>query len=300
MKILGKSAIKTEDLKGKARLDKYIEIQMLKEFESNNVDINKYYNEIVSIPEIDIIALHVPIISGNNINIEFIGNYMDRCRISNSIILAGKLSKHYNHKIKVVIHTAMKYEIYDKMPVLFENIVNFFEEYFYRYPLLDYCFENVVPLEIGNDFKLRNGCLYDNVKLANRLNFCFSTDRFGTVLDTCHALVTERVFKNMLHDYPELLKNISLENFFKENKETIKLIHLCDVTNLGFVKGTHGIKFEDINLMEQIMDFYKKYNYDCDITIEITEKDYVKNDNFKDNLSSLKKICIDKKIDYNI
>ena len=296
MKILGKSAIKKEDLEGKGDINKFIEIQMMKEFETNIANIDKYLNTIVSIPNIDIIALHVPIIAGNNINIEYIENYTDNCRIANSIILAGKLSLHYNHRIKVIIHTAMKYELYDKIPILFENIIDFFDKYFYKYPLLDFCFENVVPLEIGNDFNLRNGCFYDNVKLAKRLNFCFGTNRFGTVLDTCHALVTIRTFQNILKDYSSFLNDISLERFFIENKDTIKLIHLCDVENLGFAKGTHGVKFENLNLMEQLMDYYIKYNYDCDITIEILENENMKNENFKNNFNSLKNICMEKSI----
>lgn len=299
MRIIGKSIIKESDLKGKANICKNIEVQLFKEFD-DGLKVDFLYNEIIKIEDVKVLVVHSPIIDGEDVNFEFMTNYKDSNRIMNSIILAGKLSKYYNEKVKVVIHSAFRYENYDKMPGLIDRVVEFFQEIFYRYPLVDFCIENVVPIKItrNGNFYLRNNCLYDGVDLVKRLNFYFSTNRFGTVLDTCHALITIRGLKNYFSDYPEISKKFSLEEYFEVNKDYIKLIHLANVINLGYDKGTHGILFrdEDMPLMNEIMNYYKKYNYNCDITIEILEDDYVKNDNFRDNYYKLLKLCKDRNI----
>ena len=134
------------------------------------------------------------------------------------------------------------------------------------------------------------GIFYDNVKLANFLNEVFRTNRFGTVLDTAHILTTIRIYERIFSDYEEIKEKFSIEKYFEKNKDVIKLIHLADLKNLGFRKGEHGVKFDNKEDMKFFIDLYKKYEYDCDITIEITEKDYVKNENFENNFKMLNEI----------
>lgn len=299
MRIIGKSVINEGDLRGKSIINGNIEIQLFREFDCR-VSIDELYKRTISIPDIRVLAVHSPIIDGEDVNVEFINNTDDYRRIMSTIALANKLAEYYNERVKVIIHSALESELFIKLPSVYNDILAFFSKALVRYPLVDFCIENVVPMKIsrkGNIY-LRNNYLFDGVNLVKRLNGYFKTDRFGTVLDTCHAIVSIRGLKNYFKGYPDIAESFTLEEYFKENKDCIKLVHLANVVDLGYNKGTHGVLFkdEDMPLMDEIMDLYKKYEYDCDITIEILEEDYVKNENYKDNYARLLKICENKNI----
>ena len=58
--------------------------------------------------------------------------------------------------------------------------------------------------------------------------------------------------------------------FFKENKDTINNIHLCNLTNLGLGYLEHGSPFcieneDDMKLLEEIIDLYYKYDYNYNL-----------------------------------
>lgn len=299
MRIIGKSVVNEGDLRGKLAINGNIEIQLFREFDYR-VSIDELYKRTIAIPNIRVLAVHSPIIDGEDVNIEFVDNHDDYRRIMNTIALANKFAEYYNETVKVIIHSALESELFIKLPSVYDTVLRFFEKALIKYPLVDICIENVVPVKksrIG-DIYLRNNCLFDGVDLVKRLNGHFKTDRFGTVLNTCHALVTIRGFRNYFKEYPDIAESFSLEDYFKKNKDCIKLIHLANVEDLGYNKGTHGILFkdEDMSLMNEIMDLYKKYEYDCDITIEILENDYIKNENYKDNYARLLEICKNKNI----
>lgn len=294
MYILAKSALKKEDIIAKSLICKDIELQLFNEFENDNDCVEQLYSMVTSIPDINIQAVHSPIIDGEDINIEFIDNATDYFRLFKTIELAGLLSNFYNHEIKVIIHTAFRFDNYKRMPYLLEKIEYFIKMCLQEYDKITICFENVVPCKFnGDDLFLRNGCLFDNVKLAKYLKEKLNTNRIGTVLDTCHMLVTIRALKKLFKDgYLNKVKEINIERYFIENKEIIKLIHLCNVDHLGYNKGEHGILFrhngDDINLLSELINFYKEYQYRCDITIEIAESNYIENENFKNNYPLIK------------
>ena len=280
MKILAKSAIKKIDIYGKTKICKDIELQIFNEFNKFNDCVQSLYDLIIS-TDADIHVVHSPLISGEDINIEFIENPEDNFRLSKTIELAGKLSDYYNHNIKIVFHTAFRFENYEKFPSILEKMEEFIENYLKEYNKIIFCIENVIPCKVTKDKKtyMRNGCLYDNVKLVKYLRNKLETDRIQTVLDTCHAMVSIEFLENAFSkNYKELFEefNINLEQFFIENKDIIGLIHLCDVKNLGYKPKEHGIKFkyDRLFVFNYIMSMYEKYDYDCDITIEILRRLY--------------------------
>lgn len=296
MHIIGKSAIKIEDMIAKSRICQNIELQLFDEFDNFNDCVDELYDIISIITTTKVRVVHSPIIKGEDINLEFIENKEDLFRLEKSIELAGKLSEFYKHPVSVVIHTAFRYENYSKMPSLLNLIEDFISRSLSKYKNIIICLENVIPCKVSNEEELyfRNGCFFDNIKLVKYLREKLKTDRIGTVLDTCHMLISldtiNRIFEE--NEYIEFIKDFNMERFFKENKDYIKLIHLCDVKNLGYGRKEHGIKFEPerIYILSQIINLYVEYNYRCDITIEILEDDYIKNENFKDNYGLLKSL----------
>lgn len=299
MRIIAKSIIREENLKGKSKICRNIEIQLFDEFDRQE-SVKELYAKTISIPNVRILAVHSPIVNNEGVNIEFIGNDDDYKRIAKTIELAHMFSEYYNERIKVIIHSALDIELLTKIPDIYNNILRFFGVMLAKYPNVDFCIENVIPVNKSktDEIYMRSNCLFDGIELVNKLNEIFKTDRFGTVLDTCHALTTIRGLQNYFKDYPEITKQFSLEDFFVKNKDCVKLIHLANVINLGYDKGTHGILFkdDDLPLMQEILGYYKKYDYNCDITIEISENDYVLNENFKDNYNKLLNICKDENI----
>lgn len=71
------------------------------------------------------------------------------------------------------------------------------------------------------------------------------------------------------------------------------LIHLANVGDNGYGKNNHGIGFiqgKDLDLLYDIMKLYNKYEYNCPITIEVREEDYLNPINYlktKENLLSI-------------
>ena len=139
MNIIAKSRAEKEPLLGKARIHNKIEIQLFDDFD-NGQDYRKAYEIITNVKEVDILCVHSPIIQGFNPNIEYIDNLNDNYRFEQTILLAGELSRFYNHNIKVVIHSAFNVDEFVKFPKVRDDIYYFFEKFFYRFPLLEFCF----------------------------------------------------------------------------------------------------------------------------------------------------------------
>lgn len=103
------------------------------------------------------------------------------------------------------------------------------------------------------------------------------TDRIGTVLDTCHAMLAEKymtVLYDEAGDYPT--KDYSMREYFNQNARFIKLIHLCDIKGSGYGKGRHGVPFttETVDKCYDILDLYEYFNLDCPITLEVEETNF--------------------------
>ena len=234
-------------------------------------------------------------VSGDDVNIEYIGNDEDRFKLTKTVELAARLSEYYEHDVKVIIHTAFLYEQYKKMPHLLQMIEEFISNSLDKYEGIVFCIENVHPCNISptGDIYFRNGVFFDNIKLVKYLREKLNTTRIGTVLDTCHTIVTLRILEKLFAEtYAERIEGIDMERFFKENQEYCEVLHLCDVNDLGFARGEHGIKFEEdrIDALEEILECYKKYIPKADITIEILEEDYETSGNFEENYHLVKKI----------
>lgn len=174
-------------------------------------------------------------------------------------------------KIGVVIHGDLTIEHFNYLMQnqLFLDRMNIILGTF---PHTEILIENIMILQSnkeGNYFVGRGGGLYEPCDFAKILNKKFKTDRFRTVLDICHALSTLRIINHSFN------KNITLEDFFANYKDTIGLIHLSYCKDLGFGKD-HGLPYtkNEMNELSEFLELYNKYNYDCPVTIEVQEDNY--------------------------
>lgn len=153
---------------------------------------------------------------------------------------------------------------------------------------MDIAIENVIPMEFKADFdnsiRLYNGC-YDEVPfIVKDLRKVFD-DRVGTVLDTCHAMMTAyyldklAVLADNFGEEGILPMKYTLDHYFSMNKGICKLIHFCDFDDNGYRKN-HGVTFSDIDKVKYLLSLYKKYDYTCGLTLEIREDNYLNCQNY--------------------
>ena len=129
-------------------------------------------------------------------------------------------------------------------------------------------------------------------KLINNLNWYFGTRQFGTVLDTCHALSSIRTMERVAQGY-SCFKIPTLEDYYKENKDYIKLVHLANCVNLGILKEEHGTAFKTKEEMYEVIKPYFTFDYTCPVVLEIQEDNYLKPVNLVSNCEMLGGIIVE-------
>ena len=85
---------------------------------------------------------------------------------------------------------------------------------------------------------------------------------------------------NSTYPYNTFDINYDLRRFFEINKDDIFLIHLANAIGNGDGEN-HGTIFENEKECFNILDLYKEFNYKCPITLEVQEKNYLINNNYK-------------------
>ena len=174
------------------------------------------------------------------------------------------------------------------------NIVKYVGEILNKYPYTSLCIENVSPIRCTQkeNIALCDNFLFDNVEIVKELRKELNTTRIYTVLDTCHAMLTEKYLKSIYFALGKTCPDYSLNRFFMENKDYIGLIHLSDYKGNGYDKGNHGIPFNDFTKgkLNYILWLYQKYEYTCPITLEVCEKDYLVCDGYKKTKELIKEI----------
>lgn len=280
MKFVGKSGYFPNQLKD--RFDKgfeHIEIQLLPDFLEDNLDLEKHFENIKN-SGLNVEAIHVPLLeNADDANLEYLSMPKYYTAFLNYCKLAQMCSEHFNHDVKIVMHNNMPLDIYEQIPVLFDFVKDAFKIALDKYPNVTFSLENLLVVLFRKDsVQFRNCGFFENIVLAKFFNNFFNTTKFNSTLDICHMLSTLKTIDNYKDE--EYFKNFTftIEEFFKQNKDTIDNIHLNNLNNYGFSKGDHGTTFDknnpdDVKLLTNLIELYKKYEYDCNITIEICEPD---------------------------
>ena len=300
VKILAKSALIKEQLDTKVNIGcDGIEIQLLSEL--INGRIGNYYlakdvYDLDMLKNYDIYCIHAPILSFyglDDVNIEDMVDMEDFKLLDQIFYIANTVGELYNRKIIVVVHSEMSRDKLIGLGDTWKRVLNAVGCMLFKYPYTELAIENITPLRNAHrkPLHLANNFLFDNIIMASELRKQLNTDRVGTVLDICHAKTTalymNKIYE-LLGDEPE---DYSLNNFFSGNKDVIKLIHLADMTGSGYGKGEHGIKITDSNkdTLEEVIELYNKYSYNCPITLEVEETDFIKSDGYADTKALIDK-----------
>lgn len=294
MKIFAKSALLKEqiDTKMDIGLDG-IELQIRDELIEMNTDKILGFDDILEIEKIakyPIEAIHAPIsnyVPKYCADLEYLLDSNQVHSFNEILYLADKIGKYKEKEIIIIVHTSLqandKFFDSDIWDMISERLKYFLN----MYSNIKIAIENVTPFEMikNGSFTLRNGYDFSNVKIALKLREILHTNRIGTVLDICHAQITNKHISSIYKLLnKEQLIDYSIDSFMKENKDTIFLIHLSDFKENGYGKGNHGISFNDItgpNKIKNFLEIYEKYNYSCPVTLEVSEADYLICDGYK-------------------
>lgn len=290
MNILAKSAPYYENIKCKLAICNTIELQLLEHFTRNNYysssQVTDILNVLKKIPEAVVYNVHTPITGIYECKIDYTQSVINMWDLEMTVTLAEEIAQLQGHVVSVIVHCELSELEFDDNKKHINDIVNNVLRLLKTFPDVNIYIENVTPFyKLGDKgIVFRNGNYFENCHLVDRIySSCNESDssRVKTVLDICHAktvIAIEKMLKKEsgLQDY----KVISLDDYFLENVPYIGLIHLNDVKNLGVVPNEHGTVPSDDDL-RIFVDLYKKYNYNCDVTLEVNEENYLICDNFK-------------------
>ena len=286
MKLYAKASLERNEIMEKIRCGcDGIEYNLTEEFLLCGDSFQRHYpNEIFTTHNIEVV--HVPCLANEQMmHMEHIFQHRDYSAVRNVFRLAQYCAEIWGHRILVVIHCGlsmydfMEYELFRE--TLEEGLGLLLEEH----PLVDMAVENVVAMEYKPDRteipRLCNGIFLDTVGIVKYLRERFG-ERIGSVLDTCHAMMTEKYMSLWLREadfYPEgngevpARLDYSIEHYFEANRQICKLIHFNDFVRNGYRKN-HGTGFTSQEKVDHLLGLYRKYRYDCPLTLEIREEDY--------------------------
>jgi hypothetical protein len=239
------------------------------------MEANDYWDEKI-VNEVPIVAVHTPLIKGDDANIEIFKNRKTLIKTCN---FARRIAETQNHSVMIICHLGTDPYLLKSLGA-YDSLVFFMRDLVNTYECLTFAVENVTPFSTGD----QNNLAFRTVAYDSYPRFVKDVghERVGTCLDTCHAMMTERLLTNvsnyLCHDaetFGNNTLNCDMEAFFKANQDTIKWIHLSNSKSHGLYED-HGRPFEkeDADDLRKIMQLYKKYCYSCPITVEVREQDY--------------------------
>lgn len=289
MKILAKAAATKEQLQGKVDVNASgIEIQLLSELVDGKVGQYHFADEVFDldmIKQYDVYVVHAPILSYyglSDVNLEDMANTQDFKLLDQIFYIANTIGEYHNRRTIIVVHSEMHREKMIGLGDTWKTLMNSVGCLLMKYPYTEMAIENITPLRNAHSetLWLSNNFKFDNVVMAHELRKQLRTDRVGTVLDLCHARITQIYMKAIYDVLGDECEDYSLDAYFKENADVIKLIHAADMKGDGFGKGKHGTPFEDtpesIAELRKFIELYRKYNYNCLVTLEVSETDFIK------------------------
>lgn len=286
MKIYAKTALESAEIQEKVNCGcDALEYQLMSDFLEYEEDfIDEELLRLIRMKDVRVV--HAPIYkNGLFMTMESILLHRDIAPLCNVFKLAQKCGEIWKHRVIVILHCALSYEDFLDYELLQDQIKEKMGKLLQEHPLVDVGIENVIPLEYKNQDdvkylpKLCNGCYLDIIYIVEKMQEQFG-NRIGSVLDICHAGMFEKymglIIKEAEFDITDGERyrfDYSLENFFRNYKNSCKLIHYNTFENNGFGKN-HGTGFRTKKEAMDVIRLYEKYGYDVPLTIEIREDDY--------------------------
>ncbi|MCI9022034.1 MAG: hypothetical protein HFH32_15145 [Eubacterium sp.] len=285
MEIFAKASLKLAELQEKINCGcDGIEFNLEKDFLAKGGSFEtEYPKELFEMHNVG--AVHYPFGTDRQMmNMEHIFQHEDLGTVQSVFRLAQHCAGIWGHRVLVIFHCSLSYWDFMEYELLRGRLEWELGQLFLDYPMVEAGIENVVPMEYNETGtespRLCNGIFTDTVKIVQYLREIFG-NRVGSVLDTCHAAMTEKYMKALLSEAEFLPKgqlpdkiDYSMEHYFRENQGICKLIHLNDFTGNGYQKN-HGTGFAEQEKLNRLLDLYREYGYDCPLTLEVREKDYL-------------------------
>ena len=292
MNIYCKSGITKEQIEARRSLDKNgVELQLLYDFIESPKSTEEYIQYIGKDIE-SIKVIHVPLKSGEELlEIQMLSEEKYQNILNRVCALAQAIATKNKEKVLVVIHNSWDVDEYNTQRNIYNLILKYLSKLLELYPEVKIGIENVIPFMPKGVMRFRGGSLPSYIDVIRKLRDDLGTDRIGSVLDTCHAMVTIKTLRAIC-ECSGLEVNIGIEDFYKENKGVCFLVHLCDVEGLGYMKSQHGTPFnsDNVQTLDLFMRMHKKYVPDTDITLEVLEPDYTNCENYKSSKKELDKM----------
>lgn len=274
-----------------------IELQLYGDFvEKSNEEI---IDLVKSVEGLSIHSVHSPILQSRELEIEDLGDSNTIFPILKTFYLADLLSGIYKMSMPVVVHATSNMESLLVKKDLLYRIVRELDIALNLFPNIQVCIENTIPvISKGDRYETKNSFLYDTVEICKFLRNQLKSDRIFTVLDTCHAMTSIRFMKET-QNYTNT-STATIEDFFIENGEYARIIHLNNVIEMGLKKGQHSTPFlpnnvEDNILLKHITDHIIKYTPNATCVLELNEEEYVVNSNANKllTLETLRKLGVE-------
>jgi len=205
--------------------------------------------------------------------------------------IAEYIGSRTGKEIQVIIHANEK--DYILRPLQAENLGRILESN----PHTGLCIENVTP--ISHSFQMCSN-IYpeDSNEIINRLKLNpvleKYSERFGTVLDLCHATMTIRQLYHLTRPKEDQMyfERIWIFRYFQEAKKNCRVIHISNTKNFGY--GTdHGCGFKtdfELRYLEEYINLCKVMTPCAHLVFEISEADYSDAKNFSIALNHIEKI----------
>ena len=301
MEIYAKAALDARQIEVKQHIGcDGIEIQLLGELlEKNPSGMYREAEETWNLSDFDRVpvkAVHAPLVSSFDLTLE----KMTSTGLFPPTILynACKVAEHFGRRnsgeIPVVVHTELAVDDDFTATGMYSEIRTMIDRALKTYPHVIICIENVTPLRGMSKcgLSLSNNFAGDNVFLVKALLKDLKTDRIGTVFDTCHAMIAAKYVNALCRGVGVLAPDLSLEHFIMTNRGVCKLIHLAGMKGSGYGGDNHGIPFSEQNeeLCREILDLYQKYEYNCPVTLEVSEADYLTCDGYRVTKETVERI----------
>lgn len=294
-KIYAKAALQVDQIESKLSIGcDGIEIQLLTELVNGKLGDYKFANEVFDLDTLlkyNITAVHAPLLGAyglEDVNLESLCDAGDFKLLDQVCYIANKVGEMHNRKTIVIIHSETSVDAMMLIGDTWKRVLNSVGCILFKYPNIEIAIENVTPMNkvsVGN-FILSNNFVDNNVKMVSELRKQLKTDRIGTVLDTCHAEITKMFYDTLYAKFSDVLPklDLSMDYYFRTNRDYCKLFHMSETIGTGYGKGRHGMPFQSLDVVTNYMDLYYKYEYNCPITLEVAETDFIKSDGYEQAL----------------
>lgn len=295
MLLYAKSALNKEQLDRKVEIGcDGIEIQLLSELVDGEIGKYKSAEEAFDLPsfkDYDVRVIHAPILSFYGMADVTLEDFVD-----DDIFLfeqVFKIAEYFgevnNRMTDIVVHSESTVEIMESIGNTWSRATIYIGYLLFKYPHTRLLIENVTPNRGTLDkLTLTNNFLFDNIDMAKRLRKDLCTNRIGTVLDVCHALISMKYIGAMCDMLEIPRPDMSLESYMIKHQPTISLIHFAGMKGSGYGRGAHGtVPTEDLN--HTFVQLYNKHNYGCPVTLEVEETNFLVSGNYAEAYENIKR-----------